>query len=119
MRRLSRLPREKWEAGRAILTAYFTERGQTALFDDASQRHLFSGPETTPEGGRPQRCSIQPFRITLAHPRGLATVRDAAATLGEVLGDWRPPGETSLGPVRWVRWIGALRRAARVARRWG
>jgi hypothetical protein len=119
LRRLSVLPRNKWEAGRAILTAYFTELGQTAIFDDASQRHLFSGPETMPEGGRPQRCSIQPFRITLAHPRGLATVRDAAATLDEVLGNRHQPGETSLGPVRWLSWIGALKRAARVARRWG
>ncbi|MCZ6860236.1 MAG: glycosyltransferase family 2 protein [Alphaproteobacteria bacterium] len=119
LHRLSVLPRSKWEAGRAILAAYSTELGQTAMFDDASQRRSFSGPETMPEGGRPQRCSIHPFRITLAHPRGLATVRDAAETLDEVLGNWHRPGETSLGSVRWLSWIGALRRAARVARRWG
>jgi len=116
MRRLSRMPRPKYDRGFAALAAYCERMGTESLFETANGHHPFSGSDEVSAGARPVRSRVSPLKITLAHPSALASVRDAADALQEVLGDDHRC--RAMGLSRWARWLRAIRRAAWLVRGW-
>lgn len=118
LRRLALQPRARYERGVEIWRDYVAARGGESWIEDAIARRPHCGSEDAGDWDRPRRSRVKPLRVTLSDPRGLATVRDAAKALNEVIGSWSPRRGAFRGPRSWFAWRGARERAGALIQRW-